>query len=49
MHEVMRGMETAPSMNQSEVRQAMNKIFQWVDDPRNSALIGVIMFCGKAW
>uniref|UniRef100_A0A183EZK2 BACK domain-containing protein n=1 Tax=Gongylonema pulchrum TaxID=637853 RepID=A0A183EZK2_9BILA len=41
MHELMRGMDSAPSMNQSEVRQAISKIFQWVDDPKNASLLAV--------
>lgn len=42
LHDLMRGMDSAPSMNQSEVRQAVNKIFQWVDDPKNTCLIAVL-------
>lgn len=42
LHDLMRGMDSAPSMNQSEVRQAVSKIFQWVDDPKNICLIAVL-------
>ncbi|VDM48772.1 unnamed protein product [Toxocara canis] len=38
LHELMSAMDSAPSMNQSEVRQAVSKIFQWVDDPKNAGL-----------
>ncbi|VDN03159.1 unnamed protein product [Thelazia callipaeda] len=41
LHSLMNGMDSAPSMNQSEVRQAVSKIFQWVDDPKNNCLIGI--------
>uniref|UniRef100_A0A915AXM8 TOG domain-containing protein n=1 Tax=Parascaris univalens TaxID=6257 RepID=A0A915AXM8_PARUN len=41
LHELMSGMDSAPSMNQSEVRQAVNKIFQWVDDPKNAGLLQI--------
>lgn len=41
LHEIMRGMDSAPSMNQGEVRMAVAKIFQWVEDPKNAALTGI--------
>ncbi|CAG9539124.1 unnamed protein product [Cercopithifilaria johnstoni] len=41
LHDLMRGMDSAPSMNQSEVRQAVSKIFQWIDDPKNTCLISI--------
>ncbi|VIO91504.1 Uncharacterized protein BM_BM2056 [Brugia malayi] len=41
LHDLMRGMDSAPSMNQSEVRQAVSKIFQWVDDPKNICLMAI--------
>ncbi|VDK78129.1 unnamed protein product [Onchocerca ochengi] len=41
LHDLMRGMDSAPSMNQSEVRQAVSKIFQWIDDPKNVCLISI--------
>ncbi|VDN57345.1 unnamed protein product [Dracunculus medinensis] len=39
LHKLMQSMEVWKSMNQSEVRQAINKIFQWANDPKNSGLM----------
>lgn len=46
LHKLMQSMEVWKSMNQSEVRQAINKIFQWASDPKNSGLMTV---CFKFW
>ncbi|VDD94386.1 unnamed protein product [Enterobius vermicularis] len=38
LHEVMGGVDRALSFKNSEVRSAILKIFQWLDDPKNAIL-----------
>lgn len=38
LHEVMSGVDRALSYKNSEVRSAILKIFQWLDDPKNAGL-----------
>ncbi|VDK43602.1 unnamed protein product [Anisakis simplex] len=41
LYELMKKMDSVSLLNQSEVRQSINKILQWVDDPKNAGLLTI--------